>query len=63
MLLWTHANQKDQVGEWEQKTGVGSGGPNHARSLESGLKSFWTVRPCVRDDEQAQCVIERHTLY
>lgn len=52
-----------KIGEWEQKTGIGSGGPGHIRSLETCLKSFWTARPCVRDDMQEKCTIERHTLF
>lgn len=52
-----------KIGEWEQKTGVGSGGPGNVRSLETGLKSLWTVRPCVRDDMRDKCIIERHTLF
>jgi hypothetical protein len=51
-----------KFGEWEQKIGVGAGGPGNVRSLEKGLKSFWTARPCVRDDMQDECVINRRTL-
>lgn len=51
-----------KFGEWEQKIGVGAGGPGNVRSLEKGLKSFWTARPCVRDDMRHECVIERRTL-
>jgi hypothetical protein len=52
-----------KFGEWEQKIGVGAGGhPGHNRSLETGLKSFWMVRPCVRDDMRNECTIERRTL-
>ena len=52
-----------KFGEWEQKIGVGAGGhPGHIRSLETSLKSFWMVRPCVRDDMRNECTIERRTL-
>lgn len=51
-----------KFGEWEQKIGVGAGGPGNVRSVEKGLKSFWMVRPCVRDDRREECQIEKRTL-
>ena len=50
-----------KFGEWEQKIGVGAGG-RQMRSLETSLKTFWMVRPCVRDDRRHSCMIERRTL-
>jgi hypothetical protein len=47
-----------KFGEYEKK--LGAGYPCHWALSEQRLKTFWSVRPCVRDDQLDQCTVKRH---